>query len=106
MSGRWWAATTGAHIGYESWLERHWLVLLNFDADVMGIAAQPFWLWWTTSEGKPRPHAPDYFARRADGGALVVDCRLAERIRPRDAEAFAVTRAACALLGWHYEGSA
>jgi hypothetical protein len=82
------------------------LVLLDFDADVMGIAAQPFWLWWTTLEGQPRPHAPDYFARRADGGALVVDCRLAERIRPRDAEAFAATRAGCALLGWHHEGSA
>ena len=50
---RWWTATSGAHVGYESWLERDWLVLLDFDADVVSIAAQPFWLWWTTSQGKP-----------------------------------------------------
>ena len=67
-----------------------------------GIAAQPFWLWWTTSQGKARSHAPDYFARCADGGARVLDCRLAERIKPRDAEAFAATRAACELVGWRY----
>jgi hypothetical protein len=42
--GRWWTATTGTHIGYESWLERDRLVLLDFDADVIGIVAQPFWL--------------------------------------------------------------
>jgi hypothetical protein len=101
--GRWWTATAGAHVGYESWLERDWLVLLDFDADVVGIAAQPFWLWWTTPEAKARSHAPDYFARCADGGAWVLDCRLAERIRPRDAEAFAATRAACELVGWRYE---
>jgi hypothetical protein len=101
--GRWWTATTAAHIGYESWLERDWLVALDFDADVIGIAGQPFWLWWTTSQCKARSHAPDYFARCADGGARVLDCRLAERIKPRDAEAFAATRAACELVGWRYE---
>lgn len=41
--GRWWTATAGAHVAYESWLERDWLVRLDFDADVVGgIAAQPF----------------------------------------------------------------
>ena len=63
--GRWWTATTGSLVGYESWLERDWLMLLDFDPDVVGIAAQPFWLLWTTPEGKPCSHAPDYFARSA-----------------------------------------
>ena len=27
-------------------------MLLDFDPDVVGIAAQPFWLLWTTPEGK------------------------------------------------------
>ncbi len=101
--GRWRTGTCRAHFGYESWLERDWLVWLDFDADVVGIAGQPFWLWWTTSEGIARSHAPDFFARCADGGARVLDCRLAERIKPRDAEAFATTRAACELVGWRYE---
>ena len=29
--GRWWTATTGSLVGYESWLERDWLMLLDFD---------------------------------------------------------------------------
>jgi hypothetical protein len=101
--GRWWTATTGSLVGYESWLERDWLMLLDFDPDVVGIAAQPFWLLWTTPEGKPCSHAPDYFARSAGGAALVMDCRPTDRIKPRDADAFAVTRAACELVGWRYE---
>ena len=32
-----------------------------------------------------------------------MDCRPADRIKPRDADAFAVTRAACELVGWRYE---
>ena len=55
--GRWWTATTGSLVGYGSWLERDWLMLLDFDPDVVGIAAQPFWLLWTTPEGKPCSHA-------------------------------------------------
>ena len=78
-------------------------MLLDFDPDVVGIAAQPFWLLWTPPEGKPCSHAPDYFARSAGGAALVMDCRAADRIKPRDADAFAVTRAACELVGWRYE---
>ena len=101
--GRWWTATSRSLVGYESWLERDWLMLLDFDPDVVGIAAQPFWLLWTTPEGKPCSHAPDYFARSAGGAALVMDCRPADRIKPRDADAFAVTRAACELVGWRYE---
>jgi len=79
--GRWWTATSRSLVGYESWLERDWLMLLDFDPDVVGIAAQPFWLLWTTPEGKPCSHAPDYFARSAGGAALVMDCRTADRIK-------------------------
>ena len=71
--GRWWTATTGSLVGYESWLERDWLMLLDFDPDVVGIAAQPFWLLWTTPEGKPCSHAPTISAingRRCDRMSL------------------------------------
>lgn len=102
LSGRWWSATMNRHVGYESWLERDHLMLLDFDPDVVGIASQPFWLYWTTAEGKARSHAPDYFARRADGSAVVIDCRPDDRIKPRDEVAFAVTGRLCELLGWEY----
>ena len=52
--------------------------------------------------GKPDPHARDFFARRSDGSAVVVDCRPVERRRPRDVAKFEATARACALAGWEY----
>ncbi|MFE2754008.1 TnsA-like heteromeric transposase endonuclease subunit [Actinosynnema sp. NPDC059335] len=101
--GRWWTATTGTLVGHESWLERDRLILLDFDPDVVGIASQPFWLFFSTAEGRRRSHAPDYFARMADGSGLVLDCRQSDRVKPRDRVAFEATAAACAVLGWRYE---
>jgi hypothetical protein len=101
--GLWWSSTVGGHVGYESWLERDHLMLLDFDPWVVGIASQPFWLFWDDEvSGRRRSHAPDYFARLVDGRALVVDCRPADRIKPRDAAAFAMTRRACELVNWEY----
>lgn len=101
--GQWWTATNSDLVGYESWLERDQLMLLDFDPDTVSIASQPFWLFWTTPEGKSRSHAPDYFARLADGTAMVLDVRPPDRIKPRDQVAFDTTRAACGQLGWRYE---
>ncbi|RSS89172.1 TnsA-like heteromeric transposase endonuclease subunit [Streptomyces sp. WAC05292] len=102
FAGWYWAATTGQHVGFESWLERDRLVLMDFDPQVAGIASQPFWLHWHDG-ARERRHAPDYFVRRVDGSAVVVDVRANERIEPKDAEAFEVTRIACAQAGWHFE---
>ena len=102
LSGLWWSATTGGHVGFESWLERDHLLHLDFDPSVVGIASQPFWLHWTDAAGKPDSHAPDFFARRRDGSAVVVDCRPVERRRPRDVAKFDATARACALAGWEY----
>jgi hypothetical protein len=99
--GWWWAATTGRHVGYESWLERDHVRALDFDSEIAGIASQPFWLYWTGERGRRR-HAPDYFARRADGTGVVIDVRADDRIEAADAETFAVTAEACAGLGWEF----
>jgi hypothetical protein len=99
--GWWWSSTMGRHVGYESWLERDHVMLLDFDPLVTAFASQPFWLHWLAADG-PRRHLPDYFARRADGGAVVVDVRADDRIEARDAEAFEVTAAACASVGWGF----
>ena len=102
MPGLWWFATTGAHVGYESWLERDHVMLLDFDPEVAAIASQPFWLRWRDGDGHQRRHAPDYFARMEDGSAVVIDVRPDDRIEPRDAEAFEVTGRACGLAGWRF----
>jgi hypothetical protein len=102
LSGLWWSATTGGHVGFESWLERDWLLQLDFDPSVVGIASQPFWLHWSDAAGTTVSHAPDFFARRRDGSAVVVDCRPVERRRPRDVAKFEARARACALVGWEY----
>jgi hypothetical protein len=67
LSGLWWSATTGGHVDFESWLERDHVMALDFDAAMVGIASQPFWLRWADERGWRVSHAPDFFARRADG---------------------------------------
>lgn len=99
--GWWWSSTMERHVGYESWLERDWVMVLDFDPQIVGIASQPFWLHWPAPDG-PRRHLPDYFARRTDGTGVVVDVRADNRVEQVDADAFAATAAACTEVGWEF----
>jgi hypothetical protein len=101
FSGLYYAATMDTHVGFESWAERDVAMTLDFDPDVVAFASQPFWLIWT-QDGDERRHAPDYFARLADGTCVVIDVRADDRIEPRDAEAFAATDRACLEVGWMF----
>jgi hypothetical protein len=99
--GWWWSSTMERHVGYESWLERDQLMLLDFDPQVAAFASQPFCLSWPAGD-RVRRHVPDFFVRRVDGVGVVVDVRADERIEPADAEAFAATAAACDAVGWEF----
>lgn len=83
-------------------MERDHLVALDFDASVVDIVSQPFWLLWTPQWGKPRRHAPDFLVRSADGTMVVLDSRPLHLARERDRVAFTVTGRACAGVGWGY----
>lgn len=100
FTGLYWMACLERHVGYESWLERDHLMLLDFDPTVVAAASQPFWLFWQDEQGGPRRHAPDFFVRLADGTGVVVDVRADDRIEARDAEAFAAMERACTQVGW------
>lgn len=102
FAGWWWLATTGRHVGYESFVERDHVMLLDFDPEVTGVAAQPLCLCWRDESGRARRHVPDFFARLRDGRGVVIDVRPDDRIPERDAEIFAVTARACALAGWEF----
>lgn len=99
--GWWWSATTGRHVGHESWLERDHAMMLDFDPQVVAFSSQPFWLSWPAS-GKVRRHVPDYFARLADGTGVVIDVRADDQIPAKDAEVFKMTAHACVNAGWGY----
>lgn len=102
FDGLWWLATTGCHVGFESWLEREHLMLMDFDPDVVGVSSQPFWLHWIDVDGVERRHAPDFFARLADGSGVVVDVRPDERVTADAEDCFAVTADACEVAGWAF----
>jgi hypothetical protein len=101
FTGSYLAATSGATVGFESWVERDVAMQLDFDPAVVGFASQPFALWWRSGR-RERRHVPDYFARLADGTGLVVDVRPDSLVRPEDEVVFAVTEAACAEVGWEF----
>lgn len=90
--GSWWSLTTLAHVGFEFWLERDHLMMMDFDPGITGIASQPFWLHSQDENGRARHHAPDFFARRADGSGLVIDVRPDDRARRRPAGTRNITR--------------
>ena len=46
FQGSWWFATTGEHVGFESWVERDAVMLLDFAPDVVAVSSQPFCLTW------------------------------------------------------------
>lgn len=99
--GLYFAACSGRHVGFESWLERDEAMALDFDPEVVAFAAQPFRLRWPNSRGGWR-HTPDFFARRVDGVGVVIDCRPVDRIGPEDQEVFAATEFACRSVGWEF----
>jgi hypothetical protein len=70
---------------------------------VVGIASQPFLLSWRDDAGKLISHAPDYFARRADGTSVVVGCRPVERRKPRDAAKFEATARATTRASYNWD---
>jgi hypothetical protein len=99
--GLYFAACSGRHVGFESWLERDEAMALDFDPQVVAFAAQPFRLRWPDRSGGRR-HTPDFFARRVDGVGVVIDCRPADRIGPGDREVFAATELVCRSVGWEF----
>ena len=51
FAGWWYFATTGAHVGFESWLERDHLMLMDFDPGVEAVSS----LFRSTSAASPGP---------------------------------------------------
>lgn len=101
--GLYYAATMDAHVGFGSWAERDVAMMLDFDPEVVAFSSQPFWLTWH-HDGEERRHAPDYFARLADGTGTVIDVKADDSVEPTDAEAFA--ERACREVGWVFRRTA
>lgn len=101
--GLFWSATTGAHIPYESRLERDWLLEADFDPRVIGISTQPFRVDCLDPDGSWR-HTPDIFLRMADGSGHVRDVKNSYAAGRTDAVVQRErTKALCRSIGWSYD---
>jgi hypothetical protein len=75
---------------------------LDFDPDVIGISSQPFRI--TLPVPLPQhSHVPDYFVRRGDGSAVVLDVRPEARVKPADRDVFQATEGLCTGVDWSYQ---
>ncbi|MGO1267049.1 MAG: TnsA-like heteromeric transposase endonuclease subunit [Microbacterium gubbeenense] len=87
-------------VPFESLTERSCLIELDRLPDVVGVSSQPMWIRWRGD--RDVRHAPDYFVRREDGSAVLIDVRPHARIDDAAREKFNRTRATVARLGWNY----
>jgi hypothetical protein len=100
--GRYWSASNGDLVAYESYLESKWMMLLDFDPQVVRFASQPFQLLHHDVALVAR-HVPDLFVRYADGSAEVIDVKNPTRMGDRKVLTQAErTATACIEVGWGF----
>mgnify|MGYP003558296587 FL=1 len=98
--GKFWFSSTKQHVPFESFWERAYLATLDRPGTATAVASQPMWIRWPAHE---RSHAPDYFARLADGSALLVDVKPRELTKEKDHAVFDLTRRLAGAMGWTYQ---
>lgn len=102
-SGWYWSSTVNRLVIYESRLELARIMLADFDAAVVGIAAQPFQLVGADGD-RIRRHVPDLLVVNGDGGPTVVDVKPASKRDDPDVRALmAWTRETVSSRGWAFE---
>lgn len=96
-------SNTGDLVSYESRFEMAHLMLLDRDPTVTAICSQPFRVHWRNPGGQARTHVPDFFVRRYDGSATVIDVKGSARAGiPANGLVFGVTARACEAAGFGF----
>jgi len=100
--GRYWSATTGSFVGYESRLELAALLLEDFDQRVVRIASQPFELI-ADRDGVQRSYVPDYMIEHRDQRFTVIEVKPKRRLEdPEIAGALEWAGEVIQSRGWGY----
>lgn len=100
--GRYWSATTGGFVGYESRLELAALLLEDFDDRVVRIASQPFELI-ANRDGVERSYVPDFMVRHGDQRFTVIEVKPKRRLKdPEIAAALQWAGDVIQSRGWEY----
>ncbi len=100
--GRYWSATTGGFVGYESRLELAALLLEDFAERVVRIASQPFELI-ADRDGVQRSYVPDYMIEHRDQRFTVIEVKPRRRLEdPEIAGALEWAGEIIQSRGWGY----
>src|SRR5688572_26100827 len=93
---------TGRMVWYESFLERDFIHLLEFDPSVVTFAEQPLTLAYAY-QGKTRHYTPDFHVHYASQCQVLVECKPAAFVDHQDNPLkFAAAQAWCAERGWTF----
>ena len=93
--------TNGGVVHLESGLEHDLVRRLDRDSGIVGMVSQPLRLSWAAPEAVS--HIPDLLTLHDDNAVTVWDVRALEEQDEDFRNKSAVTRDACAIVGWHYE---
>lgn len=100
--GRYWSATTGTLLNYESHLELMWLTVLDFEPSIVQIVPQPMYLYGPVG-ARFIQHTPDFFVRFDDGRRCLIDVTHPTRAdKDRIVAQVAATKECCERIGWEY----
>src|SRR5260221_11524225 len=86
-------------IWFESFLERDFICLLEFDPNVLTFAEQPFTLAYLHL-GQTRHYTPDFHVRYAPGRDVLAECKPTAFVETEENQLkFRAARACCAERG-------
>lgn len=89
-------------VAFESLIERDFLYLLDFEADVTWFAEQPLTIPYRHA-GKNLSYTPDFHVVRG-GQSILVECKPQKFIRNDDNQRkFAVAQMWCEVKGWEFQ---
>jgi hypothetical protein len=98
-NGLHWFSNTGAHIWYESMMERSALLWLDFHHDIVAIASQPMLMHFPDGSR----HYPDFLALHANGRQVVYNVKPARFFTDKVRAQFENAAQLCKTVGWRHE---
>lgn len=90
-------------VGFESSLERDFISLMRFDANVTDIEEQPVRISFQDSAGKHRHYTPDFLVHRGSGASMLVEIKPAKFVTATLDDKFNAARNFARRRGWTFE---
>lgn len=92
----------GRMIGFESSLERDYVYMLDFDADILSFAEQPLTIEYP-HDSKVLHYTPDFHVLYTDRRNMLIECKPSHLVKSDDNQRkFRAAREWCAEHGWGF----